>query len=53
MRRLCLLPALPGPNGRFSYLSYPRRCRREDYEAVDRAAGPGDRRYLRELPGEG
>lgn len=24
-------------HGRFPYLSYPRRCRREDYEAVDRA----------------
>ncbi len=35
-------------HGRFPYLSYPRRCRREDYAAVDRALELADARELSE-----
>jgi len=43
-------------HGRFPHLGYPRRCRREDYEAADRALGWVDGasladRFLPELSG--
>lgn len=37
-------------HGRFPYLSYPRRCRREDYEAVERALRQADALDLAERP---
>ena len=37
-------------HGRFPYLSYPRRCRREDYEAVDRALAAADALELADRP---
>ena len=37
-------------HGRFPYLSYPRRYRREDYEAVDRALGLADALDLADRP---
>lgn len=37
-------------HGRFPYLPYPRRCRREDYEAVERALRQADALDLAERP---
>lgn len=37
-------------HGRFPYLSYPRRCRREDYEAVERALRQADALNLADRP---
>ncbi len=37
-------------HGRFPYLSYPRRCRREDHEAVERALRQADALDLAERP---
>lgn len=37
-------------HGRFPYLSYPRRYRREDYEAVDRALAAADALDLADQP---
>lgn len=37
-------------HGRFPYLSYPRRYRREDYEAVDRALTAADALELADRP---
>ena len=59
-RRLAYLPqsrAVPSItarrmvlHGRFPYLSYPRRYRREDYEAVDRALRLADALELADRP---